>query len=103
MSLYVHQTLYENLCAALRKPLSQGGHLALTATLCNQSAQSIADAAQELTDDEMLALFNWLDDTRAEAILPLLGEERAAYVLLHAPPGRLASRLTHLSHNGDTD
>lgn len=103
MSLQTHHTLFENLCAALRKPLSQGGHLALTATLGNQSAEAIADAAQNLTDDEILVLFNWLDDSRAEAILPLLSEERAAYVLRHAPPGRLASHLTHLSHNGDTD
>ncbi|MEO7716558.1 MAG: hypothetical protein ABIY70_10165 [Capsulimonas sp.] len=103
MSVHVRHTLYDSLCAALRKPLSQGGHLALTATLVNQTPQAIADATQGLTDDEMLALFNWLDDSRAEAVLPLLDPDRAAYVLRHAPPGRLSSHLSHLGHNGDAD
>ena len=103
MSTQVQHTLYDNLCAALRKPLSQGGHLALTAVLRDQSPAAIAGATQNLTDDEMLALFNWLDDTRAEAVLPLMDPARTAYVLRHAPPGRLASRLSQLSHNADAD
>ena len=87
----MHKTdLYDNLCAALRKPLSQGGHLALTAALRDQQPRDIASALEAMNDDEALIVFHWLDDDRASLLLSEIRPEQASYLLRHAPPGRMA-------------
>ncbi len=89
MSLTQKTNLYDCLCAALRKPLSEGGHLALTAALTNCHADDIAGVIKLLTNDEALAIFNWLDDSRAQIVLHELEPEKVDYLLRHAPPGRI--------------
>jgi len=89
MSLTQKTNLYDCLCAALRKPLSEGGHLALTAALTNLPAGDIAGVVELMTNDEALAIFNWLDDNRAQRMLYDLGPEQVSYLLHHAPPGRI--------------
>ena len=84
------QNLYECLCAALRRPLSQGG-VALISTLKDQKPEDIAAALRLMTDDEATLLFNWLEDDRAVAVLGYLTAETTKYILHHAPPGRLAN------------
>jgi Mg/Co/Ni transporter MgtE len=89
MALSQKTNLYDCLCAALRKSLSDGGHLALTAALQNQTTGNIAVVIELMTDDEALAIFNWLDDHRAAELLRDLRPERVSYLLHHAPPGRV--------------
>ncbi len=84
------ETLYEALCGALRKSLSEGGAVALTAALKEQPIERVTEAMALLTPDETLAIVNWLDDERAFALLPLLDSERSDYVIAHIPAGRLA-------------
>jgi Mg/Co/Ni transporter MgtE len=90
MSQSQKTNLYDCLCAALRKPLSEGGHLALTAALHDLTAADIAGVVDLLTNDEAVVIFDWLDDTRAQLLLKHVKPEQAAYVLLHAPPGRIS-------------
>lgn len=90
MSPQNRENLYDYLCAALRKPLSQGGYLALTAALRDQGPRDIAAACAAMTDDEALVVFNWLDNDRASLLLGELSPEQAGYLLSHAPPGRIA-------------
>ncbi len=84
------QNIYECLCAALRRPLSQCG-AALISTLKDQTAEDIAAAIRLMTDDEATLLFDWLDDDRAVQVLSFLPGNMVSYVLRHAPPGRLAN------------
>jgi Mg/Co/Ni transporter MgtE len=91
MSLLQKTNLYDCLCAALRKPISEGGHLALTAALNNRPATDIAVVVDLLSDDEALAIFNWLDNRRAEEMLHVLKPERIDYILRHAPAGRVGN------------
>lgn len=84
------ETLYEALCGALRKSLSEGGAVALTAALTDQPIELVAEAVELLTPDETLAVVNWLDDARAFALLPLLDDDRVEYVMAHVPAGRIA-------------
>lgn len=84
------ETLYEALCGALRKSLSEGGAVALTAALTDRPIELVAEAMELLTLDETLAIVNWLDDARAFALLPLLDDDRAEYVMAHVPAGRIA-------------
>ncbi len=89
MSLTRKTNLYDCLCAALRKPLSDGGHIALTAALQNKPVEVIAEAVKLMTADEALAVFNWLDDRRAKGLLSELRPELTSYLLHHAPAGRV--------------
>ena len=84
------QNLYECLCAAFRKPLSQCG-AALISSLKDQTAEDIASALRRMTDDEATLLFNWLEDDRAVGVLGYLSVETTDYILRHAPPGRIAN------------
>jgi hypothetical protein len=84
------ETLYEALCGALRKSLSEGGAVALTAALTDQPIELVAESMELLTPDETLAVVNWMDDARAFALLPLLDDERVKYVMAHVPAGRIA-------------
>jgi len=84
------QNLYECLCAALRRPLSQCG-AALVSTLKDQKSEDIAAALRLMTDDEASLLFNWLEDDRAIEVLGYLTPETTEYILRHAPCGRLAN------------
>ncbi len=87
-----HKTeLHDDLCAALRKPLSQGGHLALTAALRDRQPREIADAIEAMNDDEALIVFHWLDNERASLLLSEVRPEQAHYLQRHAPPGRMAT------------
>src|SRR5579862_7086454 len=85
------EKLYEHLCSALRKPLSDGGHLALIASLKDQSATNIAEALELMTGDEATLIFNWLEDRRAIELLDEVDPEMADYIINHAAPGRLAA------------
>jgi Mg/Co/Ni transporter MgtE len=89
MSLTQRTNLYDCLCAALRKPLSEGGHLALTAALNNLAGDDIAVVLDLMTNDEALAIFNWLDDRRAKRMLTGLRPDQVNYLLRHAPAGRI--------------
>ena len=84
------QDLYEGLCAALRRPLSQASP-ALISSLKDQDPEDIGVAMRRMTGDEATLLFNWLDDDRALAALGYLTAEMTDYILRHAPPGRIAS------------
>ncbi len=86
--------LYDALCGALRKSFSEGGHLALTAALTDQTPRCIVDAVTRMTPDEALAVFLWLDNARASSAISLLDRDLAAYILRHLPSGR-ASGLEH--------
>jgi len=90
--------LYDALCGALRKPFSEGGHIALTAALHDQSPHCIVDAVTRLTRDEALAVFLWLDNARASSAISLLDQDLADYILRHLPSGR-ASSLEHFLPN----
>lgn len=81
--------LYNALCGALRKPFSEGGHVALTAALSHQSADCIVDAVSHMTQDEAVAVFLWLDNARAATAIPLLDHDLADYILHHLPSGRV--------------
>jgi Mg/Co/Ni transporter MgtE len=94
MSLQKKVNLYDCLCAALRKPLSQGGYIALTAALQSQPAEEIATVVEMMSNDEALAIFNWLDDWRASQMLQGLRPEQVQYLLHHAPAGRLSRMAT---------
>jgi len=89
MSLLQKSNLYDCLCAALRKPLSEGGYIALTAALTNLAADDIAMVVESMTDDEALAIFNWLDDRRAVQLLRNLPTRQVDYLMRHAPAGRI--------------
>ena len=97
MSLTQKTNLYDCLCAALRKPLSEGGYLALTAALTNRPPNDIAVVVELMTNDEALAIFNWLDDLRAQKMLVGLRPEQASYLLHHAPPGRICKMFDSLN------
>jgi hypothetical protein len=90
MAVQHHQDLFDALCSALRRPLSEGGHVALTAALHDQPADAIAETLSAMEPDEALAVFNWLDDVRASGVLLLVDEELAAFLAMHAPAGRMA-------------
>lgn len=85
-----HETLYDALCGALRKPLSEGGWLGLVAALKDRDAGEIAAAMRSLTYPEALVVFNWIDNARASQVLPLLDATEEEYLLTNAPSGRLA-------------
>ena len=85
------QIIYEGLCGALRRPLSEGGHLALTAALHGADTATIAEALQQLTRVEALAVFNWLDNARAVEVLAGLDSQLAQFLLKNAPAGRIAA------------
>jgi Mg/Co/Ni transporter MgtE len=90
MSLRQKTDLYDCLCAAVRKPLSEGGSVALTATLHGQTTDQIVLAVSKMTNQDALAVFNWLDDWRASELLHNLKPDQAQYVVRNAPPGRLS-------------
>jgi hypothetical protein len=85
--------LFNNVCAALRKPLGEGGGVGLMAAFRTCTASEIADVVCLLTPSDALAVFLWLDDVRATAMLSDLPPEMERYILETAPPGRIA----HLS------
>ena len=91
-----HSRLRESLHAALRKPLGGAGSLGLTAALKGRHPAEIVQAMDGLTQAESLALFNWLDNTRAAEVLDELDPETVRYLTTHAPPGRIIELLDHL-------
>ena len=93
MTRQVFEAKYQNACAALRKPLSDGGGVGLTAAFRDCTASDIAEVVSNLTHEEALAVFSWLGDAQAVAMLTEVPEEMAAYVVKNAPAGRIA-RLT---------
>ena len=93
MTRQVFEATYQNACAALRKPLSDGGGVGLTAAFKFCTPGEIAEVVSTLTNSEGLTVFGWLDDVRAVAMLIELPEEMAHYIVVNAPPGRIA----HLS------
>ena len=93
MTRHVFEVTYQSVCAALRKPLCDGGGVGLTAAFKFCTASEIAEVVTALTEPEALAVFEWLDDVRAAAMLTELPEPMTAYILANAPPGRIA----HLS------
>ncbi|MDR3707725.1 MAG: hypothetical protein P4L33_05465 [Capsulimonadaceae bacterium] len=93
MTRQVFEVTIQGVCAALRKPLCDGGGVGLTAAFQFCSASEIAEVVSELTAAEALAIFEWLDDVRAAAMLTELPEPMTNYIITNAPPGRIA----HLS------
>ncbi len=93
MTQQAFETTIQNVCAALRKPLSDAGGVGLTAAFQHLTASEIAEVAAILEPAEALTIFDWLDDVRATAMLAELPDELARYILLNAPSGRIA----HLS------
>lgn len=93
MTRQMFEATFQNACAALRKPLSDGGGVGLTAAFKFCTSSEIAEVAASLTDAEALTVFEWLDDVRAVAVLSELPDEKARFIIANAPPGRVA----HLS------
>jgi len=93
MTRQLFETLFQNVCAALRKPLSDAGGVGLTAAFQHCTAGEIAEIVSKLTPPEALTVFDWLDDVRATGMLAELPAELARYIVTHAPAGRIA----HLS------
>ncbi|HEY3332086.1 MAG TPA: hypothetical protein VGK19_18805 [Capsulimonadaceae bacterium] len=87
------ETLYQNVCAALRKPLSDAGGVGLTAAFQHCTSAEVGEIVAKLTPMEALTVFDWLDDVRATAMLAELPDAHVTYILANAPAGRIA----HLS------
>lgn len=96
MPNHLNEEFISQLVAALRVPLSTGGDTALTTVLSDKRPADIAEAMQDLTLPESLALFNWLDNEKAADVLSQLESETTRYLLDNAPPGRVAVLLDHL-------
>jgi Mg/Co/Ni transporter MgtE len=90
MSQQNNESVYNNVCAALRKPLSEGGGVGLMAAFRLSTASEIAAVVSRLTPSEALTVFSWLDDVRAIAMLSELPAEMVNFILASAPPGRIA-------------
>jgi magnesium transporter len=103
MSNRLNEEFVQQLVAALRVPLSQGGDSGLMAVLSNRRSEDIAEAMRDLTLPESLALFNWLDNEQAAEVLSLLEPETTRYLLDNAPPGRVAELLDHLPADDAAD
>ena len=95
--------LSTRLRAALKGPVSGGGDLGLTSTLRAVRAEDIAEAARELSNPEILAVFNWLDNPRAAELLGLLEDHATGYILENAPAARVTDMLDRLPMDDAAD
>lgn len=86
-------SLAQRLRQALRAPGGAGGDIALVAATQDVRVEDVAEALRDLTNPEALAIFNWLDNARAAAVLGNLEPDTARYLLANAPPSRLADLL----------
>ncbi|BCM92443.1 magnesium transporter MgtE [Abditibacteriota bacterium] len=95
--------LSARLRAALKGPVSGLGDLGLTSTLRAVRVEDIAEAARELSNPEILAVFNWLDNERAAELLGLLNDEATSYVVENAPSARITDMLDRLPMDDAAD
>ena len=95
--------LSTRLRAALKGPVSGLGDLGLTSALRNVRAEDIAEAARDLSNPEVLAIFNWLDNPRAADLLSLLEDDATGYILENAPSARVTEMLDRLPMDDAAD
>ena len=95
--------LSTRLRSALKGPISGGGDLGLTSALRGVRAEDISEAARELSNPEVLAVFNWLDNERAADLLGLLEDEATGYILENAPAARVTDMLDRLPMDDAAD
>ena len=65
--------------------------------------EDIAEASRELSNSEILGVFNLLDDERAAELLGLLNDEATKYVLENAPSARVTDMLDRLPMDDAAD
>jgi len=95
--------LSTRLRAALKGPVSGLGDLGLTSALRTVRAEDIAEASRELSNPEILAVFNWLDNERAADLLGLLNDEATRYVVENAPSARVTDMLDRMPMDDAAD
>ena len=79
--------------AALELPLEQGGDVALADALRGAHPADIAEAIDQMSRSDALAIFNWLDNDVAAEVLDQLDDEMTSYLVEQAPQGRIAQLL----------
>jgi magnesium transporter len=85
------------LLASLRAALNgDGGAVALHAALDDQHPADVAQAMEQLSEADALAVFNALDAPRAAEVLDEVNQELSRYLTDNALPGRIADLLDRL-------
>ncbi|BCM92444.1 magnesium transporter MgtE [Abditibacteriota bacterium] len=95
--------LLTSLRAALKRPASETGEMGLMAVLRGVRPEDIAEAAIELSNPEVLAIFNGLDNEHAAELLGLLEDEATGYILENAPAIRITDMLDRLPMDDAAD
>ncbi|RYX81450.1 magnesium transporter [bacterium] len=95
--------LLTRLRAALKRPASETGDMGLMTVLEGVRPEDIAESSRDLSNPEVLAIFNGLDNERAADLLSLLEDEATGYILEHAPSVRLTDMLDRLPMDDAAD
>lgn len=95
--------LLSRLRVALRAPVSGTGHTGLMTVLEGVRVEDIAEAALELSNSEILAIFDGIDNERAAELLGLLEDEATGYVLENALSARVTDMLDRLPMDDAAD
>lgn len=95
--------LSTRLRAALKSMVPGAASTGQQSAFPNVRVEDLAEASRELSNPEILALFNAIDDERAAELLGLLNDEATRYVLENAPSERLTEMLDRLPMDDAAD